>query len=42
MIDEYKALKKDLAARHRLIVWDLPGLGKSKRPPGGKVDMAAS
>lgn len=31
--------KRDLAADFRLIVWDLPGLGKSKRAHA-KVDMA--
>jgi pimeloyl-ACP methyl ester carboxylesterase len=32
--------KRDLARRFRVVVWDLPGLGKSKRPPGGKVCLA--
>jgi pimeloyl-ACP methyl ester carboxylesterase len=31
--------KRDLAGRFRLIVWDLPGLGRSKRARA-KVDMA--
>ena len=30
--DEWTYARKRLAARHRLIVWDLPGLGKSKGP----------
>lgn len=30
--DEWYYAKKKLAQRHRLIVWDLPGLGKSTRP----------
>jgi pimeloyl-ACP methyl ester carboxylesterase len=33
--------KRDLAKRFRVIVWDLPGLGRSERPAGGKIDMAA-
>lgn len=33
--------KRDLAKRFRVIVWDLPGLGLSKRPARGKIDMAA-
>jgi len=33
--------KRDLAKHFRVIVWDLPGLGRSKRPAGGKIDMAA-
>jgi pimeloyl-ACP methyl ester carboxylesterase len=33
--------KRDLAKRFRVIVWDLPGLGRSKRPASGKIDMAA-
>jgi pimeloyl-ACP methyl ester carboxylesterase len=33
--------KRDLARRFRVIVWDLPGLGRSKRPASGKIDMAA-
>lgn len=32
--------KRDLARRFRVIVWDLPGLGKSKRSPDGYVKMA--
>lgn len=32
--------RRDLASRFRVIVWDLPGLGKSKRAPGGKVCLA--
>jgi len=31
--------KRDLAGRFRLIIWDLPGLGQSKRA-SGKVDMS--
>lgn len=30
--DEWYYTKRDLARRHRLIVWDLPGLGRSTRP----------
>ncbi len=30
--DEWYYAKRDLAARYRLIVWDLPGLGRSGRP----------
>jgi pimeloyl-ACP methyl ester carboxylesterase len=30
--DEWTYARKRLSARHRLIVWDLPGLGKSKGP----------
>lgn len=29
---EWYYLKKDLAAKHRLIVWDMPGLGLSTQP----------
>jgi pimeloyl-ACP methyl ester carboxylesterase len=29
--------KRDLARQFRVIVWDLPGLGNSKRPSGGRV-----
>jgi pimeloyl-ACP methyl ester carboxylesterase len=29
--------KRDLARQFRVIVWDLPGVGKSKRPSGGRV-----
>lgn len=32
--------KRYLAKRFRVIVWDLPGLGRSKRAAGGKIDMA--
>jgi pimeloyl-ACP methyl ester carboxylesterase len=32
--------KRDLARDFRVIVWDLPGLGKSKRPPDQHVRMA--
>jgi pimeloyl-ACP methyl ester carboxylesterase len=31
--------KADLADRFRLILWDLPGLGKSKPPPGGEISL---
>jgi pimeloyl-ACP methyl ester carboxylesterase len=30
--DEWSYAKKELAQRHRLIVWDLPGLGRSTSP----------
>ena len=33
------AAKTDLAARFHLTFWDLPGLGKSKRPPDGEVAL---
>ena len=36
--------KRDLADRFQLVLWDLPGLGRSKLRPGGEVclpDMAA-
>ncbi|MEG3089366.1 alpha/beta fold hydrolase [Sphingomonas sp. PB4P5] len=32
--------KRDLARQFRVIVWDLPGLGKSKRPAGGRVCLS--
>jgi pimeloyl-ACP methyl ester carboxylesterase len=32
-------LKHDLGDRYRLVVWDLPGLGQSRRPPDGKFDL---
>lgn len=31
--------KHDLAGRFRVIVWDLPGLGRSKPPPSGKIAL---
>src|SRR3569833_3150501 len=31
--------KRDLARQFRLVLWDLPGLGRSKRPPDGHIDM---
>jgi pimeloyl-ACP methyl ester carboxylesterase len=33
--------KRDLAQHFRVIVWDLPGLGKSKRPADGHVRMSS-
>jgi pimeloyl-ACP methyl ester carboxylesterase len=32
-------LKHDLGGRYRLVVWDLPGMGLSKRPPDGKFAL---
>jgi pimeloyl-ACP methyl ester carboxylesterase len=31
--------KHELAKRYRVVVWDLPGLGLSKRPSGGKISL---
>jgi pimeloyl-ACP methyl ester carboxylesterase len=36
---EWDYLKKDLAGDFRLIVWDLPGLGRSTRPTNGDYSM---
>lgn len=33
--DEWNDLKRRLAGRFRLIAWDLPGLGRSRRPDNG-------
>ena len=32
--------RKDLSGRFRLVVWDLPGLGRSQPPPGGAISLA--
>lgn len=37
----FAAAKRDLSNRFRLVLWDLPGLGKSKLPPDGRVDLRA-
>jgi pimeloyl-ACP methyl ester carboxylesterase len=37
--DEWYYAKKELTGRHRLIVWDLPGLGESDRPAGRDWDL---
>jgi pimeloyl-ACP methyl ester carboxylesterase len=36
---EWDYLKKELADEFRLIVWDLPGLGRSTRPTNGDYSM---
>jgi pimeloyl-ACP methyl ester carboxylesterase len=33
-------LRRDLAKRFRVIVWDLPGLGRSKAANGGAIDLS--
>jgi pimeloyl-ACP methyl ester carboxylesterase len=32
--------KHDLADRFRIVLWDLPGLGRSKPPAGGEISLA--
>jgi pimeloyl-ACP methyl ester carboxylesterase len=32
--------KRELSKRYRVVVWDLPGLGKSRRAPGGAIHMS--
>lgn len=36
---EWHYLKRELTDRHRLIVWDLPGLGLSKRPDNNDYSL---
>jgi pimeloyl-ACP methyl ester carboxylesterase len=35
----WRYARAHLADRFRLIVWDLPGLGKSKTPPDGRIQL---
>jgi pimeloyl-ACP methyl ester carboxylesterase len=37
----FEAAKRDLSDRYRLVLWDLPGLGRSKLPPNRRVDLRA-
>ncbi|MDB5447283.1 MAG: hypothetical protein JWQ97_2600 [Phenylobacterium sp.] len=32
--------RRDMADRFRLVLWDLPGLGRSKPPAGGKITLS--
>lgn len=36
---EWYFLKRQLRDRYRIIVWDLPGVGKSTRPPNGDYSL---
>lgn len=35
----WRYARQDLAARFQLVLWDLPGLGRSKAPADGKVSL---
>ncbi|MBX9654074.1 alpha/beta hydrolase [bacterium] len=37
---EWYYAKKGLSDRYRVVAWDLPGLGKSSRPPENNYDLA--
>ncbi|MDP3174954.1 MAG: hypothetical protein Q8M88_11030 [Phenylobacterium sp.] len=36
----WDAARQDLGKRFRLVMWDLPGLGKSKAPKGDAISLA--
>lgn len=36
----WHSVRKALAARYRLVLWDLPGLGRSRQPTDGRYSMA--
>src|SRR4051812_29195798 len=37
--DEWRYARRELAGRFRLVTWDLPGLGRSSRPPGNDYSL---